>query len=43
MYEVGFQQYRFGYAAALGVMSLIGVFALSLAVWKLQKNRGLYT
>jgi len=43
MYEVGFQQYRFGYAAALGVMSLIGVFVLSLAVWKLQKNRGLYT
>lgn len=43
MYEVGFQQYRFGYAAALGVMSLLGVLVLSLAVWKLQQNRGLYT
>jgi ABC-type sugar transport system permease subunit len=43
MYEVAFQQYRFGYAAAVGVMSLFGVLLLSLALWKLQRDRGLYT
>lgn len=43
MYEVAFQQYRFGYAAALGVMSLFGALLLSLALWKLQRGRGLYT
>lgn len=43
MYEVGFRAYRFGYAAAIGVMSMLGVLVLSLALWKLQRNRGLYT
>lgn len=43
MYEVGFIQYRFGYAAALGILNLFGVLLLTLALWKLQRGRGLYT
>lgn len=43
MYEVGFQNYRFGYAAAIGVMSMIAVLILSIGLFRLQRGRGLYT
>ncbi|QOR72825.1 sugar ABC transporter permease [Ruania alkalisoli] len=43
MYEVGFHWYRFGYAASIGVMSMLAVLALSIALFKLQRGRGLYT
>lgn len=43
MYEVGFHSYRFGYAAAIGVMSMLGVLVMSVALFRLQRGRGLYT
>lgn len=43
MYEVGFQSYRFGYAAAIGVMSMLGVLVMSVILLRLQRGRGLYT
>uniref|UniRef100_UPI003B3A3919 carbohydrate ABC transporter permease n=1 Tax=Pseudactinotalea sp. TaxID=1926260 RepID=UPI003B3A3919 len=43
MYEVGFQNYRFGYAAAIGVMSMIAVLILSIGLFRIQRGRGLYT
>ncbi|WP_328324446.1 sugar ABC transporter permease [Kribbella sp. NBC_00382] len=43
MYEQGFQFYRFGYAAAIGIMSFLGVLALSVVMWRFQRGRGLYT
>ena len=43
MYQNGFQYYRFGYAAAIGVTSFLGVLVLSVFFWRLQRNRGLYT
>ncbi|MFX4271216.1 carbohydrate ABC transporter permease [Propionibacteriaceae bacterium Y1685] len=43
MYSEGFQYYRFGYAAAIGVMSFIGVLILTAILWRFQKGRGLYT
>ncbi|TDE97408.1 sugar ABC transporter permease [Occultella glacieicola] len=43
MYEAGFHLYRFGYAAAIGIMSMMAVLALSIALFKLQRGRGLYT
>lgn len=43
MYQEGFQNYRFGYAAALGVMSFLGVLLFSALLWRFQKGRGLYT
>lgn len=43
MYQNGFQYYRFGFAAAIGVMSFIGVTVLSAFFWRFQRGRGLYT
>jgi multiple sugar transport system permease protein len=43
MYQNGFQYYRFGYAAAMGVMSFLGVLILTLLMWRYQRGRGLYT
>ncbi|SEF18704.1 carbohydrate ABC transporter membrane protein 1, CUT1 family [Jiangella alba] len=43
MYEAGFHSYRFGYAAAIGLMSMLGVLALSVGLFRLQRGRGLYT
>lgn len=42
MYQTGFEFYHFGYAAAMGVASLVVVFALSLCVWRFQQGRSLY-
>jgi multiple sugar transport system permease protein len=43
MYQNGFQYYRFGYAAAMGVISFLGVLLLTLLLWRYQRGRGLYT
>jgi multiple sugar transport system permease protein len=43
MYQNGFQYYRFGYAAAMGMMSFIGVLLLSAFFWRFQRGRGLYS
>ncbi|GAB3759601.1 carbohydrate ABC transporter permease [Microlunatus parietis] len=43
MYQNGFQFYRFGYAAAIGVTSFVGVLILSVLFWRLQRNQGLYS
>ena len=43
MYQQGFQYYRFGYAAAIGMMSFIGVLILSIFLWRFQRGRGLTT
>lgn len=43
MYQSGFLYYRFGYAAAIGIMSFLGVLAMTLLLWRLQRGRGLYT
>lgn len=43
MYQSGFQNYRFGYAAAMGMMSFVGVLILSAAFWRFQRGRGLHT
>ncbi|WP_238173852.1 carbohydrate ABC transporter permease [Kribbella speibonae] len=43
MYQNGFQYYRFGYAAAMGIMSFLGVLLLSAFFWRFQRGRGLYS
>jgi len=43
MYQNGFQYYRFGYAAAMGMMSFVGVLLLSALFWRVQRGRGLYS
>jgi len=43
MYQNGFQYYRFGYAAAIGVAAFLGVLLFTLLLWRYQKGRGLYT
>ncbi|HEX3815103.1 MAG TPA: sugar ABC transporter permease [Mycobacteriales bacterium] len=43
MYQNGFQYYKFGYAAAMGVITFAGVLVLTLCMWRYQKGRGLYT
>ncbi|NIK54618.1 carbohydrate ABC transporter permease [Kribbella shirazensis] len=43
MYQNGFQYYRFGYAAAIGMMSFIGVLLLSAFFWRFQRGRGMYS
>ncbi|GAA5011285.1 carbohydrate ABC transporter permease [Actinopolymorpha pittospori] len=43
MYQNGFQFYRFGYAAAMGVVTFVGVLVLTLLMWRYQRGRGLYT
>ncbi len=41
MYQNGFQFYKFGYAAAIGLMSFVGVAILAGAFWRFQRDRGL--
>ncbi len=43
MYQNGFQYYKFGYAAAIGVVTFVGVLALTMLMWRYQRGRGLYT
>lgn len=43
MYANGFNYYRFGYAAAIGVMNLLGVIVLTALLWRWQRGRGLHT
>lgn len=43
MYQNGFQFYRFGYAAAIGMVMFAGVLIATLALWRYQRGRGLYT
>lgn len=42
MYQNGFMYYRFGYAAAMGVLSMLAVLALTALVWRYQKTSSLY-
>ncbi|MBZ2194857.1 carbohydrate ABC transporter permease [Occultella gossypii] len=42
MYQNGFMYYRFGYAAAMGVLSMLGVLVMTLLLWRYQKGRSLY-
>lgn len=42
MYQNGFMYYRFGYAAAMGVISMLGVLVLTALLWRYQKTRSLY-
>lgn len=42
MYQNGFIYYRFGYAAAMGVLSMFGVLILTLLLWRYQRGRTLY-
>lgn len=42
MYQNGFMYYRFGYAAAMGVLSMLGVLVLTAVLWRYQKTRSLY-
>lgn len=42
MYQNGFIYYRFGYAAAMGVLSMLGVLVLTALLWRYQKTRSLY-
>lgn len=41
MYQNGFQFYKFGYAAAIGLMSFIGVALMAGAFWRFQQDRGM--
>jgi multiple sugar transport system permease protein len=41
MYQTGFQFYRFGYAAAIGMVTFVGVLALTLAMWRAQRGKAL--
>lgn len=43
MYSNGFVFYRFGYAAAIGMASFLGVIVLTVLLWRWQKGRGLHT
>ncbi|WP_228266125.1 carbohydrate ABC transporter permease [Microlunatus elymi] len=43
MYQTGFQNYRFGDAAAMGMLSFVGVLLLTVFFWRFQRGRGLYT
>lgn len=43
MYANAFIYHRFGYAAAIGVVSFIGVAIMTLLLWRWQKGRGLHT
>lgn len=42
MYQTGFQFYRFGYAAAIGLVTFVGVLALTLAMWRAQRGKALH-
>jgi multiple sugar transport system permease protein len=41
MYQNGFQFYRFGYAAAIGMVTFVGVLILTLLMWRAQRGRAL--
>lgn len=42
MYQNGFQFYRFGYAAAIGMVTFVGVLILTLLTWRAQRGRSLH-
>lgn len=42
MYQAGFQFYRFGYAAAMGLVTFVGVLLLTLAMWRAQRGKALH-
>ncbi|WP_193107045.1 carbohydrate ABC transporter permease [Brachybacterium sp. FME24] len=42
MYQTSFQFYRFGYASAVGLVTFLGIFALMLVMWRLQRGRALH-
>lgn len=42
MYQTGFQFYRFGYAAAIGLVTFLGVLVLTLAMWRAQRGQALH-
>lgn len=42
MYQNGFMYYRFGYAAAMGVLSMLVVLVLTMLLWRFQRGRSLY-
>ncbi|TQM15220.1 carbohydrate ABC transporter permease [Pseudonocardia kunmingensis] len=42
MYQTGFQFYRFGYASAIGMVTFVGVLALTLLTWRAQRGRALH-
>jgi multiple sugar transport system permease protein len=42
MYQTGFQFYRFGYASAIGMVTFLGVLALTLLTWRAQRGRALH-
>ncbi|GAA0920258.1 sugar ABC transporter permease [Pseudonocardia zijingensis] len=42
MYQTGFQFYRFGYASAIGMVTFLGVLALTLVTWRAQRGRALH-
>ncbi len=42
MYQTGFLFYRFGYASAIGLVTFVGVLALTLVMWRVQKGRSLH-
>jgi len=41
MYQTGFQQYRFGSAAAMGMTAFIGVAVVTALYWRWQRGRSL--
>lgn len=41
MYQNGFQFYRFGYAAAIGLMSFVGVAVLTAVFWRFTRDRSM--
>ncbi|MGJ6980671.1 carbohydrate ABC transporter permease [Aestuariimicrobium soli] len=41
MYQNGFQFYRFGYAAAIGLLSFVGVAVLAGSFWRFQRDKGM--
>ena len=43
LYMNAFQYYDLGYASAIGVVMFALLVALSLAIWRLQRGRGLYS
>ncbi|GAA1320151.1 carbohydrate ABC transporter permease [Brachybacterium tyrofermentans] len=42
MYQTSFQFYRFGYASAVGLVTFLGIFALMLVMWRLQRGKALH-
>lgn len=42
MYQNGFIYYRFGYAAAMGVVSLVVVLVLTVLLWRFQSGRTMF-